>query len=98
MPTYVMLGSYTDQGIRNIRQTAQRWDANRRQIEAAGGTIQRFITMGQYDFVNIVEMPSDEAYASLTMATGSQGNVRLTSMRAFTEEEARRIIQGLPSA
>ena len=98
MPTYILLGSYTDQGIRNIRETAQRWEANRRAIEAAGGTIQRFVTMGQYDFVNVIEMPSDEAYASLVLTIGSQGNVRTTSLKAFSEQEAMRIIQGSPSA
>ena len=98
MPTYVVLGSYTDQGIRNMRETSQRWNANRRAVESAGGTIQRFLTMGQYDFVNIIEMPSDEAYASLALAIGSGGNVRTTSLKAFTEEEARGIIQRLPRA
>ena len=97
MPTYVILGNYTDQGIRNIRESPQRLDAARQAIEAVGGSIQWFLTMGQYDFVIIGEAPSDEVYAAIVLAVGSQGNIRTTSLKAFPEPEYRRIIQGLPS-
>ena len=97
MPTYIILGNYTDQGIRNIRESPQRLDAARQAIEAVGGSIQWFLTMGQYDFVIIGEAPSDEVYAAIVLAVGSQGNIRTTSLKAFPEPEYRRIIQGLPS-
>ena len=98
MPTYIILLNFTEQGIRTVRELPQRWDNSRRAIEAAGGTIQLFLTMGQHDMVAIGEFPSDEAAATLTLAIGSQGNVRTTTLRAFSEEEGRRIVQGLPSA
>lgn len=96
MPTYIVLGNYSDAGIRNVRESPRRLDAARQAVEAAGGTIQFFLTMGQYDIVSIIEAPSDDVFASLMLAIGSLGNVRTTSLRAFPEAEARRIIQGLP--
>ena len=98
MPTYVILGNYTDQGIRNIRESPQRLDAARQAVEAAGGSMQWFLTMGQYDFVVIAEAPSDEGFATVMLTIGSLGSIRTTSLKAFPEPEYRRIIQGLPSA
>ncbi len=98
MPTYIVLGNYTEQGIRNIHQSPDRLDAARQAIESAGGSIQFFLTIGQHDLVAIVEAPSDEAFASIVLAIGSQGNVRTTSLRAFPEDEFRRIVGGIPSA
>ena len=73
MPTYITLLNFTDQGIRNIRELPQRLDAARQAVEAAGGTLQSFLTLGQYDAVGIVEAPSDEAAATLLLAIGSRG-------------------------
>ncbi|MEE8443334.1 MAG: GYD domain-containing protein [Dehalococcoidia bacterium] len=98
MPTYIALGNYSQQGIRTIRESPNRLDAARQAVEAAGGSVQWFLTMGQYDFVFITEAPSDEAYASLMLTIASLGSVRTTSLRAFPEPEYRRIIEGLPSA
>jgi len=98
MPTYVSLVNFTDQGIRNVRDIPDRWDNARNNIEAAGGSIQFFLTMGQYDVVAIIEAASDEAAATIALAVGSQGNVRTTTLRAFPEDEARKIVQGLPTA
>ncbi len=97
MPTYIALGNYTEQGVRNIRESPQRLDAARQAVEAAGGSMQWFLTMGQYDFVIIAESPSDEVYASLILTISSLGSVRTTSLKAFPEPEYRKIIQGLPS-
>jgi uncharacterized protein with GYD domain len=57
---------------------------------------QVFLVMGQYDLVIIAEAPDDETLAKLLLATGSQGNVSTQTMRAFSEDEFRKIIAGLP--
>ncbi len=98
MSTYIILLNFTDQGIRDIRQLPQRLDAARQVVEAAGGTLQTFLTMGQYDAVAIGEASSDEAIATILLAIGSRGNVRTTVLKAFNEEETRKIIAGLPPA
>jgi len=93
MPTYINLVSWTDQGIRNIKEAPQRIDAFRKTVEAAGGKLTGFyITMGKYDIVTIIDAPSDEALANITLNTGSKGSVRTETMKAFTEQEFRNIL------
>ena len=93
MPTYINLVSWTDQGIRNIKDAPQRIDAFRKTVEAAGGKLTGFyVTIGKYDIVTIVEAPSDEAIANIALNTGSKGSVRTESMKAFTEQEFRNIL------
>ena len=97
MPTYISLVKWTDQGIRNIKESPQRLDATKEAIEAAGGKLISFyLTMGRYDQVIIVEGPSDETAAALVLSAGSQGNVRTETLRAFPEAEYRDIIAKIP--
>jgi uncharacterized protein with GYD domain len=98
MLRYITLVNFTDQGVRTIRDLPQRWDDGRKAIEATGGGIQFYLTMGQYDVVAIAEFPSDEVAATAMLAVGSRGNIRTTTLKAFSEEEARKIVQALPSA
>ena len=98
MQTYVVLVNFTDQGIRNIRDLRQRWGNAHKRIEALGGTIQFYLTMGQYDAVAITQLPSDEVAAGVALTVGSLGNTRTTTLKAFTEEQAFKIVEGLPSA
>ena len=97
MPTYVVLANWTDQGIRTVKESPQRLDATRKAIEAAGGKLLAFyLTMGKYDEVLIVEGPSDEVAATMALSSGSQGNVRTETLKAFPEAEYRRIITSIP--
>jgi len=93
MPTYINLVSWTDQGIRNIKEAPQRIDAFRKTVESAGGKLTGFyVTMGKYDIVTIIDAPSDEAVANISLNTGSKGSVRTETMKAFTEQEFRNIL------
>ena len=97
MPTYVSLISYTDQGIRNIKDSPKRLDAAKKLIKDLGGELKGFyLTLGQYDIVTIAEAPSDDAMAKFVLALSSAGNVRTTTLKAFPEAEYRKIIKGLP--
>jgi len=97
MPSYLHLVSWTDQGIRNAKDSPQRLDAVKQGAEAAGGRVIFFyLTMGQYDMALLTELPNDEAAARLALIVGSQGNVRTTTLKAFTEDEYRNIIGSLP--
>jgi uncharacterized protein with GYD domain len=96
MPTYIVLANYTEQGIRNIRQSPNRLDAARALAKQFGAEFKAFyLTLGAYDFVTIVEAPSDDVAVRVLLALGSLGNVRSTTLKAFTETEYRNIIQGL---
>lgn len=97
MPTYVSLLNYTHQGIQNIKDSPKRLDAAKKLLKGMGGELKEFyLTMGAYDIVVVAEAPSDEVMARFALAVGSAGNVRTTTLKAFTEAEYRKIIQGLP--
>ncbi|HEY7466620.1 MAG TPA: GYD domain-containing protein [Dehalococcoidia bacterium] len=97
MATYIILGKYTEQGIRNIKQSPQRVDQVRAAVEAAGGKMPGFyLTMGQYDFVAITEGPDDEAITRVLLSVVSSGNVSTETLKAFPEADYRRIIASLP--
>jgi uncharacterized protein with GYD domain len=97
MPTYVTLVNWTDQGIRNVKDSPKRAEAFEKAVKAAGGQLKEvYLVMGEYDLVVISEAPSDEAMAKLTLATGSLGNVRTRTMPAFARDQMRKIISSLP--
>src|SRR5262245_23038058 len=97
MPTYISLIQYTDQGIRNIKDSAKRLDDGRKAFQAAGATLKEFyLVMGEYDIVVVSDAPNDETVAKVSLALASKGNVRTKTMRAFTENEFRKLIESLP--
>ncbi len=97
MSTYIVLINFTDQGIRNVKDSPNRLEAARGAIAGLGGEMTSFyLTMGAYDLVAVVEFPNDEAAAKFALAVGSQGNIRTTTLRAFDEAQYREIIAALP--
>ena len=97
MPTYVILYKYTDQGIKNVKQAPQRIEEGIKGFEAMGGKVHSFYSvMGDYDYVGVGEAPSDEVAMTFALALGSAGNVRTTTLKAFTKEEFAEIIKKLP--
>jgi uncharacterized protein with GYD domain len=97
MPVYVVLGNYTEQGIRNIKQLADLRQAVEQWTAAQGGhVVANYTTLGPYDFVFIVELPSPEAVLEGAFTFGSQGEVRTQTMLAFPAEAAEAIAQRLP--
>ncbi len=93
MPTYFVLINWTDQGIRNIKDSPKRVDAAKKAIKGIGGEVKAFYMLqGSFDAVLIVEVPSDEALAKFLLTISSLGNVRTTTMRAYPEAEYRKII------
>ena len=96
MGHYVSLLRYTQQGASKIKESPARLDAARKAAESAGGKIQSwFLTMGKYDAVIITEFPSDDAAAKFMLKTGSLGNVTTQTMKAFNEDEFRKIVASL---
>jgi uncharacterized protein with GYD domain len=96
MPHYIILFNFTEQGIRNVKDTIKRAEAFKSAIEKAGGKfVSEYYTLGKYDIVTTVEAPNDEAIMSIMLATESLGNVRSETLKAFTMDEAAKIIEGL---
>ena len=97
MSIYIMLINYTEQGIRNVRGSPKRADAARFLAKSCGAELKDlYLTMGQYDLIAIVEADKDDAVARFALALSSIGNVRSTTLKAFTEQEYRNIIETLP--
>jgi uncharacterized protein with GYD domain len=93
MATYIVLGNFTDQGIRNVKDTIKRADAVKAAAEKAGIKMKDIMwTLGAYDMVVTFEAPDDAALTAFALAVGSQGNVRTQSMRAFDRNEMSAII------
>ena len=97
MATFITLVNYTKKGVENIKESPARLDAAKAAFRAAGAEIKGFyLVLGRYDIVLIAEGPDAETAAGLALAIGSQGNVRTETLRAFTEEEYRKIVAALP--
>jgi uncharacterized protein with GYD domain len=88
MPTYVSLVNWTEQGIKNFRDTIRRAEDVRGIIEKNGGQLrQLFWTLGEYDLVSVADFPDDETATAVLLQVGAGGNVRTKTMKAF---DARR--------
>ncbi len=97
MTTYIALIRYTQKGIETIKDGPARVDALKKSLAAAGASLKAmYLTIGRYDLVAIVETPDDATIAKLALAGGSQGFARSEGMRAFTEDEYRKIVASLP--
>ena len=92
MATYIMLANWTDQGIRNVKDSPSQLDAAKQLCKKHGAEIkQTFMTIGTYDLVVMVEAPGDEAVAKVALALGAAGNIRTTTLKAFNEAEYRQL-------
>ncbi len=97
MAKYVLLSRFTQQGVQTIKDGPARLDAARQTFQELGAELKEFyLTLGEYDAVVVVEAPDDETVAKASLAIGSLGNVRIETLRAFTEEEYREIVGTLP--
>jgi uncharacterized protein with GYD domain len=96
MPTYVALANFTDQGIRNIKDSPDRLNAFEAMADKLGISIKSIhYTVGSYDMVTVVE-GSEEAVTSGLLKLGSLGNIRTQTLRAFSPEEMKAIITKMP--
>lgn len=94
MPRYVGLINWTDQGIRNYRDTVRRVEEGRAAAEQLGVRIlDVYWTLGRFDIVVVSEAPDDEAATAFLLQLGSLGNVRTETLRAFDADEMTRIIE-----
>jgi uncharacterized protein with GYD domain len=96
MPSYLVLGRYTHKGIEGIRGAPARLDAVKQAARQAEVEIKGFyLTMGHYDFAVIMDARDDAAIAGLMLGVAAQGYVRSETLRAFPEDEYRKIIAAL---
>lgn len=93
MAKYIALASFTDQGIRNVKETVKRADAVREAARKYGCEMsQIYWTLGHYDLVTIIDAQDEASATAFAIAIGSAGNVRTQTLRAFTREDMAGIV------
>lgn len=96
MTTYIMLINWTEQGVKNVRESPKRLDAAKKLLGEMGGSFKEFyLTMGDYDMVAICDAPDDAVAARFALSLGSGGHVRTRTLKAFPEAAYREIINSL---
>jgi len=95
MLRYVILVNWTDQGIRNVKETTKRADAATSMAKKLGGKLDLYYTIGECDLVGVAEMPNDEAMLQLNIWLGALGNVRTRTMKAWVPEEFGKVVSKL---
>jgi uncharacterized protein with GYD domain len=93
MPTYVSLIHWTDQGIKNYKDTTSRAGDFIKLVESKGGHVRELLwTVGEYDLVAVADFPDDKTGTATLLQVGSLGSVRSNTMRAFSADEMTAII------
>jgi uncharacterized protein with GYD domain len=96
MPRYVILANWTDQGIKNVKQTTERMDHGGELAEKHGLQLQQaYWTVGAYDMVTVFEAPDDEALSAYLLGIVASGNLRTITLRAYDEDEMAGILRRL---
>lgn len=97
MAIYINLMKLTDQGVTNIKEAPQRAEEGIKAFEKMGGKMLGFyVVTGEYDYIAIGEAPNDAVATTFSMALSARGNVRTTTVRAYTREEFAEMVKKLP--
>ncbi len=93
MAMYVSLLQFTEQGIRNVKDTIKRGTAATAEAEKMGVKVTNsFWTMGTYDVVLLLDAPNDETVSAFSLKIGALGNVKSQTMRAFSRKEMEGVL------
>lgn len=97
MATYIALSNFTDQGIRDVKNSTKRADAAKEAAKKFGANMTHiFWTLGSYDVVSIIEAPDEASATAFALAIGAAGNVRTQTLRAFSKDEMNGILGKMP--
>jgi len=95
MPHYISLVNWTEQGIKNVKESPKRADAVGALANKLGAKMDIFFTMGEYDLIAVTQAPTDEVAMQLLLEIGKLGNVRTKTLKAWTTAEATKVISKL---
>lgn len=97
MATYITLGNFTEQGIRDVKETTKRAEAVKGAAKKLGVNMKDiYWTMGQYDVIATFESPDDVSVSALALAIGAAGNIRGQTLRAYSKEEMNVVLKKIP--
>lgn len=93
MANFIMLASFTDKGVGKVKDTISRAEAFKAMAKKSGVTVKDiYWTLGRYDVVALCEAATDEAATALSLSVASRGNVRSETLRAFSFDEMKKIL------
>ena len=93
MLTYVVLATFTDQGVKNAKDSPKRADAFKQMAKTFGVTVKDiFWTQGRYDIVTVLEAPDELSATALNLSLSALGNIRTESLRAFSAAEMAKVV------
>ncbi|TRO48263.1 GYD domain-containing protein [Candidatus Bathyarchaeota archaeon] len=92
LPIFVVLGNWTEQGIKNVKDAPNRAKVAKDMVEKAGGKMQTLYTLGKCDFVSIIELPKEDDVMAILLCLGSMGNVRTITMKAWSESQVAKML------
>lgn len=97
MPTYISLCRWTQQGCEKIKESPSRLDAAKKAFEPLGVKVRDFyMTTGRYDMVIVRDAPDEMVLAKAMLSASSMGTIKTETVRAFNEDEYRKVIASLP--
>jgi uncharacterized protein with GYD domain len=97
MQMYISLINWTEQGLKNVKDSPKRFAVAKQAIEKAGVKFHSvYYTLGRYDMIGVIEAPNDEIMARVILSLASQGNLHLETLKAFSIEEMAKVLEGLP--
>ncbi len=95
MPTYIMLSHLTDEGRKTLKERPERLQEVNKEIESMGARVTaQYATLGSYDFVNVIEAPTNEVMARLSVELGSRGTIQITTLPAIGVDDFVDILAG----
>ncbi len=88
MPTFIMISRLTPEGVQTIKNNPQRIKEVNQEIEQLGAEVKaQWATLGQFDFVNVVEAPDEQTMARISLELGSRGTARYESLPAIPVDD-----------
>jgi len=95
MPTYIMLSNLTDEGRKTLKERPERLPEVNKEIESMGARVTaQYATLGAYDFVNVIEAPTNEIMARLSVELGSRGTIQITTLPAIEVDDFVEMLSG----
>ena len=99
MATYIMLSTLTDEGRKTMKERPERLQEVNKEVEAMGGRVTaQYAVLGSYDFVNVIEAPSNEVIARISVELGARGTVHITTFPAMTVPAFTEMLRGSPAS
>lgn len=92
---YIMMGNWTDQGRKTVKDAKKRVEIVRNLIKEKNGSLSPYFTMGEYDVVAIIDMPNEESMIELLMKLNSMGNLKTKTLKAWDDTEFDKIVSGI---